>query len=151
MSVLYHLSYLIIDIIILDTIVQFSCCNCIILKCNLFKIVITKWKNFECVCPQTVVCVTFALSILYPPVPETFFLLFFSLSISLVIMVFVNYGGGRYWFFRHESWNGESHLFQPYCLSPQNIKSSSWSFFSHLFCRSNCCRFSLSLVICIYI
>ncbi|XP_041950626.1 heparan-alpha-glucosaminide N-acetyltransferase isoform X1 [Alosa sapidissima] len=25
---------------------------------------------------------------------------------SLVIMVFVNYGGGRYWFFRHESWNG---------------------------------------------
>uniref|UniRef100_A0A665WYQ0 Heparan-alpha-glucosaminide N-acetyltransferase n=1 Tax=Echeneis naucrates TaxID=173247 RepID=A0A665WYQ0_ECHNA len=27
--------------------------------------------------------------------------------ISLVIMVFVNYGGGRYWFFRHESWNGE--------------------------------------------
>lgn len=31
-------------------------------------------------------------------------------SISLVIMVFVNYGGGRYWFFRHESWNGEPHL-----------------------------------------
>uniref|UniRef100_I3JQL1 Heparan-alpha-glucosaminide N-acetyltransferase n=1 Tax=Oreochromis niloticus TaxID=8128 RepID=I3JQL1_ORENI len=29
-----------------------------------------------------------------------------SVSISLVIMVFVNYGGGRYWFFRHESWNG---------------------------------------------
>uniref|UniRef100_A0A667XMI5 Heparan-alpha-glucosaminide N-acetyltransferase n=1 Tax=Myripristis murdjan TaxID=586833 RepID=A0A667XMI5_9TELE len=28
-------------------------------------------------------------------------------GISLVIMVFVNYGGGRYWFFRHESWNGE--------------------------------------------
>uniref|UniRef100_A0A3Q2ZA87 Heparan-alpha-glucosaminide N-acetyltransferase n=1 Tax=Kryptolebias marmoratus TaxID=37003 RepID=A0A3Q2ZA87_KRYMA len=25
---------------------------------------------------------------------------------SLVIMVFVNYGGGRYWFFRHSSWNG---------------------------------------------
>ncbi|XP_034043397.1 heparan-alpha-glucosaminide N-acetyltransferase isoform X2 [Thalassophryne amazonica] len=25
---------------------------------------------------------------------------------SLIIMVFVNYGGGRYWFFRHESWNG---------------------------------------------
>lgn len=22
-------------------------------------------------------------------------------------MVFVNYGGGRYWFFKHESWNGE--------------------------------------------
>ncbi|XP_069024515.1 heparan-alpha-glucosaminide N-acetyltransferase isoform X1 [Embiotoca jacksoni] len=27
-------------------------------------------------------------------------------GISLVIMVFVNYGGGRYWFFRHDSWNG---------------------------------------------
>uniref|UniRef100_A0A8C5HYQ2 Heparan-alpha-glucosaminide N-acetyltransferase n=1 Tax=Gouania willdenowi TaxID=441366 RepID=A0A8C5HYQ2_GOUWI len=27
--------------------------------------------------------------------------------IALVIMVFVNYGGGRYWFFRHASWNGE--------------------------------------------
>ncbi|KAM6940724.1 heparan-alpha-glucosaminide N-acetyltransferase [Xenentodon cancila] len=27
-------------------------------------------------------------------------------GISLVIMIFVNYGGGRYWFFRHESWNG---------------------------------------------
>ncbi|CAN9510449.1 unnamed protein product [Ophioblennius macclurei] len=27
-------------------------------------------------------------------------------GMSLVIMVFVNYGGGRYWFFRHESWNG---------------------------------------------
>ncbi|XP_036439557.1 LOW QUALITY PROTEIN: heparan-alpha-glucosaminide N-acetyltransferase [Colossoma macropomum] len=25
---------------------------------------------------------------------------------ALVVMVFVNYGGGRYWFFRHESWNG---------------------------------------------
>lgn len=32
-------------------------------------------------------------------------------SISLVIMVFVNYGGGRYWFFKHESWNGEPRLF----------------------------------------
>ncbi|CAL8328669.1 unnamed protein product [Lota lota] len=27
-------------------------------------------------------------------------------GMSLVVMVFVNYGGGRYWFFRHESWNG---------------------------------------------
>uniref|UniRef100_G3PTN2 Heparan-alpha-glucosaminide N-acetyltransferase n=1 Tax=Gasterosteus aculeatus aculeatus TaxID=481459 RepID=G3PTN2_GASAC len=31
-------------------------------------------------------------------------------GLSLVIMVFVNYGGGRYWFFRHESWNGETQL-----------------------------------------
>lgn len=37
------------------------------------------------------------------------FLCFF-VRISLVIMVFVNYGGGQYWFFRHESWNGEPHL-----------------------------------------
>ncbi|KAL4640292.1 heparan-alpha-glucosaminide N-acetyltransferase isoform X1 [Arapaima gigas] len=29
-------------------------------------------------------------------------------GLSLVIMVFVNYGGGRYWFFKHESWNGKS-------------------------------------------
>ncbi|KAJ0050712.1 hypothetical protein NL108_005107, partial [Boleophthalmus pectinirostris] len=27
-------------------------------------------------------------------------------GISLTVMVFVNYGGGRYWFFRHSSWNG---------------------------------------------
>ncbi|KAJ8247763.1 hypothetical protein GJAV_G00250040 [Gymnothorax javanicus] len=27
-------------------------------------------------------------------------------GLSLVIMVFVNYGGGKYWFFRHEGWNG---------------------------------------------
>ncbi|XP_023685539.2 heparan-alpha-glucosaminide N-acetyltransferase [Paramormyrops kingsleyae] len=27
-------------------------------------------------------------------------------GLALVIMIFVNYGGGRYWFFRHESWNG---------------------------------------------
>uniref|UniRef100_A0A3Q1FVL1 Heparan-alpha-glucosaminide N-acetyltransferase n=1 Tax=Acanthochromis polyacanthus TaxID=80966 RepID=A0A3Q1FVL1_9TELE len=27
-------------------------------------------------------------------------------GISLIIMVFVNYGGGRYWFFKHEAWNG---------------------------------------------
>ncbi|XP_043915460.1 heparan-alpha-glucosaminide N-acetyltransferase [Protopterus annectens] len=27
-------------------------------------------------------------------------------GLSLIVMVFVNYGGGRYWFFRHQSWNG---------------------------------------------
>ncbi|KAM7167587.1 heparan-alpha-glucosaminide N-acetyltransferase isoform 2-T2 [Macrochelys suwanniensis] len=27
-------------------------------------------------------------------------------GLSLIIMVFVNYGGGKYWFFRHQSWNG---------------------------------------------
>ena len=27
-------------------------------------------------------------------------------SFSLVIMIFVNYGGGGYWFFNHSKWNG---------------------------------------------
>ncbi|XP_053114737.1 heparan-alpha-glucosaminide N-acetyltransferase isoform X2 [Hemicordylus capensis] len=27
-------------------------------------------------------------------------------GMALIIMVFVNYGGGKYWFFRHQSWNG---------------------------------------------
>ena len=27
-------------------------------------------------------------------------------GISLVIMIFVNYGGGQYWFFQHSKWNG---------------------------------------------
>ncbi|XP_023565847.1 heparan-alpha-glucosaminide N-acetyltransferase [Octodon degus] len=27
-------------------------------------------------------------------------------GIALVLMVFVNYGGGRYWYFKHSSWNG---------------------------------------------
>ena len=27
-------------------------------------------------------------------------------SLSLVIMIFVNYGGGGYWFFNHSRWNG---------------------------------------------
>lgn len=26
---------------------------------------------------------------------------------ALTIMVFVNYGGGKYWYFKHSSWNGE--------------------------------------------
>jgi len=26
--------------------------------------------------------------------------------LSLVIMCFVNYGGGGYWFFDHSTWNG---------------------------------------------
>ncbi|XP_059165341.1 heparan-alpha-glucosaminide N-acetyltransferase-like isoform X1 [Physella acuta] len=27
-------------------------------------------------------------------------------GISIVIMIFVNYGGGKYWFFKHSKWNG---------------------------------------------
>lgn len=41
----------------------------------------------------------------FPAFDTLFF--FVSYRFSLVIMVFVNYGGGRYWFFRHESWNGQ--------------------------------------------
>ena len=26
--------------------------------------------------------------------------------LSLVVMIFVNYGGGGYWFFNHSTWNG---------------------------------------------
>jgi hypothetical protein len=26
---------------------------------------------------------------------------------ALILMVFVNYGGGKYWYFKHSSWNGE--------------------------------------------
>ena len=29
-----------------------------------------------------------------------------SFRMSLVIMIFVNYGGGGYWFFDHSIWNG---------------------------------------------
>ena len=32
--------------------------------------------------------------------------LFLFSSLSLVIMIFVNYGGGGYWFFAHSKWNG---------------------------------------------
>lgn len=29
-----------------------------------------------------------------------------TFRISIIIMIFVNYGGGQYWFFRHSRWNG---------------------------------------------
>lgn len=32
--------------------------------------------------------------------------LLFLCSFSLTVMVFVNYGGGGYWFFEHAPWNG---------------------------------------------
>ena len=32
-------------------------------------------------------------------------------SLSLTIMVFVNFGGGGYWFFEHSKWNGGFLLF----------------------------------------
>ena len=27
-------------------------------------------------------------------------------GLCLVVMIFVNYGGGQYWFFHHSPWNG---------------------------------------------
>lgn len=32
--------------------------------------------------------------------------MFYIRRFSLVIMIFVNYGGGGYWFFNHSAWNG---------------------------------------------
>jgi len=30
----------------------------------------------------------------------------FIFRISIIVMIFVNYGGGKYWFFKHSKWNG---------------------------------------------
>jgi len=30
----------------------------------------------------------------------------FHFRISVSLMIFVNYGGGQYWFFKHSTWNG---------------------------------------------
>jgi len=32
--------------------------------------------------------------------------IYFMTRLSLVIMIFVNYDGGGYWFFEHPPWNG---------------------------------------------
>uniref|UniRef100_A0A7N6ARE1 Heparan-alpha-glucosaminide N-acetyltransferase n=1 Tax=Anabas testudineus TaxID=64144 RepID=A0A7N6ARE1_ANATE len=61
---------------------------------------------------RSLMCRVLSVWISYSPLSscKAFFLMFilfpFLVSISLVIMVFVNYGAGRYWFFKHESWNG---------------------------------------------
>lgn len=35
---------------------------------------------------------------------------------ALTVMVFVNYGGGGYWFFQHAPWNGKTRTnAPPYC------------------------------------
>ena len=39
-----------------------------------------------------------------------FYLYSFWDSIAIVIMIFVNHGGGSYWFFKHARWNGENIL-----------------------------------------
>lgn len=28
---------------------------------------------------------------------------------AFTVMIFVNYGGGGYWFFQHAPWNGKAH------------------------------------------
>lgn len=35
-----------------------------------------------------------------------FFVNYVFFRISIILMVFVNLGGGRYWFFEHAPWNG---------------------------------------------
>ncbi|RUS72739.1 hypothetical protein EGW08_019506 [Elysia chlorotica] len=45
-------------------------------------------------------------SIAPPPTKERLKSLDTFRGISIVIMIFVNYGGGNYWFFKHSRWNG---------------------------------------------
>ncbi|KAK3785913.1 hypothetical protein RRG08_033021 [Elysia crispata] len=45
-------------------------------------------------------------SIAPPPTKERLKSLDTFRGISIVIMIFVNYGGGNYWFFKHSKWNG---------------------------------------------
>ncbi|XP_061883362.1 heparan-alpha-glucosaminide N-acetyltransferase-like [Entelurus aequoreus] len=61
---------------------------------------------------------------------------------SLVVMVFVNYGGGRYWFFRHESWNGltVADLVFPWFVF---IMGTSIALSVNSLLRSGCSRMSL--------
>ncbi|NXX88924.1 HGNAT acetyltransferase, partial [Centropus bengalensis] len=42
-------------------------------------------------------------------------------GLSLIIMVFVNYGGGKYWFFKHESWNDIRQLHLPPALTSRFV------------------------------
>jgi heparan-alpha-glucosaminide N-acetyltransferase len=46
-------------------------------------------------------------------------------GIALLLMIFVNYGGGGYWFFEHASWNG---------LTLAGNCSLVFVFFSHIMC-----------------
>lgn len=63
-------------------------------------------------------------------------------GISLIIMVFVNYGGGRYWFFRHSSWNGltVADLVFPWFVF---IMGTSIALSINTMLRSGCSRLSL--------
>ena len=39
-------------------------------------------------------------------------------SICIVLMIFGNYGGGKYWFFLHARWNGKSQFSQCFGIMP---------------------------------
>ena len=64
---------------------------------------------------------------------------------SLVVMVFVNYGGGRYWFFKHESWNGK--LLLNWLASCSVSVLSLWCIeFIFFHYRSDCCWSGVCMV-----
>lgn len=44
--------------------------------------------------------------------------------LALILMVFVNYGGGKYWYFKHSSWNGK-------LLVPQPDPQRDWRMTQH--------------------
>ena len=37
-------------------------------------------------------------------------------GLAIVLMIFVNYGGGGYWFFAHARWNGELNLNESFSI-----------------------------------
>ncbi|XP_075060674.1 heparan-alpha-glucosaminide N-acetyltransferase isoform X2 [Mixophyes fleayi] len=51
-------------------------------------------------------CSQYAHQVTWNNVPQRLRSLDTFRGLALIIMVFVNYGGGGYWFFKHQSWNG---------------------------------------------
>ncbi|CAG2067084.1 unnamed protein product, partial [Timema podura] len=71
-------------------------------------------------------------------------------GICIAVMIFVNYGGGQYWFFKHSTWNGLTiaDLVFPWFLwimgvsvalslrSQLRSSVSRWKLFKKVLCRS---------------